>query len=190
MSRIQSTADITEPAWVGEVLRFWFEELSEAQWFAKDDDLDAQIRERFGSLHERLVEDGCTDTAPRQLLAAVIVLDQFSRNMFRASPRAYLTDATARRLSRTAVEQGLDAAMTPHERLFLYLPFEHSEDIVDQALAVDLIGAVGDPAWTRDAMAHKAIIERFGRFPHRNAVLGRVSTDEELELLAKPKAWF
>jgi uncharacterized protein (DUF924 family) len=191
MSGILSKADTMEPAWVGDVLRFWFAELSEAKWFGKDDALDAQIRERFGSLHERLMaDDGCSEDKPRHLLAAVIVMDQFSRNMFRASARSYLADAKARSLSRKGVQQRLDAAMSMHERLFLYLPFEHSEDLGDQTLSVDLIGAIGNPAWTQDALAHKAIIERFGRFPHRNAVLGRESTADELELLAKPQSWF
>ena len=191
MPDIQATAVQIESSWADDVIHFWLNELSEADWFTKSDALDALIRNRFLALHERLVtNDGPGDTAPRVLLAAVIVLDQFSRNMFRGSPRAYAADAIARRLSRSAIEQGLDAAMATHERHFLYLPLEHSEHLEDQALALDLIKTLGNVEWTRDALAHKVIIERFGRFPHRNAVLARVSTAEEIEFLKDPRRWF
>jgi uncharacterized protein (DUF924 family) len=122
-----------EPPWVEEVLHFWFAEVAETQWFAKDDELDRQILARFFALHERLVgQSGPKIGAPRAILAAVIVLDQFSRNMYRGDPRAYAADAFARGLARTAVEQGLDLAMTAEWRYFLYLPFEHSEQRADQ----------------------------------------------------------
>jgi uncharacterized protein (DUF924 family) len=122
-------------------------------------------------------------TTPLPLLAAVIVLDQFSRNMFRGAPRAFAADPIARRLSRIAIGQGFDVAMKEQERLFLYLPFEHSENREDQALAVELIARLGNEEWTRDAEAHKAIIDRFGRFPHRNAILNRHSAANEAALL-------
>ncbi|HVR82376.1 MAG TPA: DUF924 family protein [Luteimonas sp.] len=180
-----------EPAWVGDVLRFWFEELSETHWFAKNDDVDARIRDRFLALHERLVtENGLGATAPRSMLAVVIVLDQFSRNLFRGDPRAYAADPVARQISRAAIEQGFDTAMTKQERRFLYLPFEHSEDHEDQALSLDLIKTLGNEEWTHDAIAHKIIIDRFGRFPHRNAVLNRLSTPDEIELLKEPMRAF
>jgi uncharacterized protein (DUF924 family) len=176
--------------WENEVLRFWFDELGRAHWFAKSEHIDASIRERFLSLHERLVaEDGIEGTT-RPLLAAVIVLDQFSRNLFRDTPRAYAADPIARRLVRRAIAQGLDDAMTVQERLFLYLPFEHSEDRADQAFAVELITRLDNAEWTRDAMRHKAIIDRFGRFPHRNATLSRHSSAEEAALLEVPEQWF
>ena len=98
-------------------------------------------------------------------------------------PRAFAADPIARRLSRTAIKQGLDLAMKEQERLFLYMPFEHSEDREDQALAVELIARLGNKEWTRDAIAHKAIIGRFGRFPHRNAILNRHSSGDEVALL-------
>lgn len=180
-----------EPGWVGEVLCFWFEELREDDWFAKDHHLDETIRARFLAVYEELVACEARGIgAPRELLAAVIVLDQFSRNMFRDSARAYATDPIARRLARTAVEQGFDRAMPDVERMFLYLPFEHSEDRADQALAVELIGRLGREDWTRYARAHQEIIERFGRFPHRNAVLGRESTPAEQALLREPMGKF
>ena len=191
MSGIPSKAEDVEPAWVGEVIRFWFEELAEAHWFAKSDDLDARIRDRFLTLHERLVtHDDLDITAPRQALAAVIVLDQFSRNLFRGTPRAFAADPIARRLSRTAIELGLDTAMREQERLFLYLPFQHSEDREDQALSLHLFERLGNEEWTRYAMAHKVIIDRFGRFPHRNAALNRTSTADEIAHLKEPMSSF
>jgi uncharacterized protein (DUF924 family) len=180
-----------EPSWVGDVLEFWFGELSIAQWFARDDALDARICERFLALHEWLLaQEGPWAMTARGALAAVIVLDQFSRNLFRDDPRTYAADPLARRISRRAIELGLDAAMTTHERLFLYMPFEHSEDIADQALAVDLISALCDAELTRYAIAHRDIVERFGRFPHRNALLGRASTPGEIAFLQEPMSSF
>ena len=175
-----------EPGWVGEVIRFWFEELNKDQWFAQNDSLDSQIRDRFLALHERLVaSDAAGVSTPRSLLAAVIVLDQFSRNMFRGAPRAYAADSIARRLSRKALENGFDAGMTVEERNFLYLPFQHSEDREDQALSLRLFESLGHEEWTHYAKAHKNIIDRFGRFPHRNAALGRTSTADEIALLSE-----
>ena len=116
---------------------------------------------------------------PRVALAAVIVLDQFPRNMFRDSARAFAGDPMARHIAREAVDRGFDAGLKDEQRLFLYLPFEHSEDREDQALSCELIGSIGNDYWTKYAQAHKEIIDRFGRFPHRNAVLGRTSTRAE-----------
>ena len=182
---------MVESDWVNEVLHFWFDELGTAYWFVKSEDVDAQICDRFLALHERIVaDDGSIARTCRPLLAAVIVLDQFSRNMFRGAPRAFTADPIARRLSRIAIEQGFDVAMKEQERLFLYLPFEHSENRKDQALAVELIASLGDEEWTRDAVAHKAIIDRFGRFPHRNAILNRHSAVDEAALLKEAKGWW
>jgi len=179
------------PVWADEVLKFWFQELGESRWFGKSDAIDGQIRDRFLSLHEQLVANEGEDiTTPRPLLAAVIVLDQFSRNMFRGTPRAFAADPVARRLARAAIDRGFDLGMTQAERMFLYLPFEHSEDRGDQALAVDLIRRLGHAEWTRYAEAHQAIIDRFGRFPHRNAILGRASTAEEIAALKEPMGSF
>jgi uncharacterized protein (DUF924 family) len=189
--------ETAESSWVPEVLHFWFDELGKARWFAKSEHTDAKIRERFLALHERLVandglvaDDRLDGALRRPLLAAVIVLDQFSRNLFRDSPRAYAADPIARRLARSAIAQGFDDAMTAQERLFLYLPFEHSEDRADQVLAVELIAGIGIAEWTRDALTHKAIIDRFGRFPHRNAILNRHSSAEEIERLRYREDWF
>lgn len=186
-----SAVDATEPAWVREVLDFWFGELGEAHWFARSEQVDDTIRARFITLHERLAaSDGVDIGAPRPVLAAVIATDQFPRNMFRGTPRAFATDPIARRLARRAIDRGLDVSMTREERLFIYLPFEHSEDRDDQALSVQLIAQLGHEEWTRYALAHQAIIDRFGRFPHRNAILGRSSTAEELALLDTPAGSF
>ena len=190
MSVAHSTTDPVEPAWATAVLRFWFEELGEAHWFAKSAHIDAQIRSRFLSLHQRLVaQDGCTTATPQALLAAVIDLDQFSPNLFRGSRRTFAADPLARSLSRSAIRQGFDVTMQAEERLFLYMPFEHSEDREDQAHAVELIARLGNEAWTRDAISHNAIIDRFGRFPHRNAILNRRSSADELTLLQQPPVW-
>jgi uncharacterized protein (DUF924 family) len=189
---MQFGAPAGEPDWVAEVLGFWFGELRPSDWFAKSDALDASIRQRFAPLHARLAagEARHLEPTPRIVLAAVIVLDQFSRNLYRDDARAFAADPTARELARRAIAQGADRGLSPAERLFLYLPFEHSEDRADQALAVRLVEALGDAGWTRYAQAHKDIIDRFGRFPHRNAALGRSSTPEELALLDTPMGRF
>ena len=188
---MHSATEMGESSWVSEVLRFWFDELGEAHWFAKSAAVDAQIHDRFLALHQQIAaQDGVAVAGPRALLATVIVLDQFSRNLFRGTPRAYATDPIARRLSRIAIEQGLDLGMQQRERMFLYLPFEHSEDREDQELSVKLIERLGNEDWIRYAMAHKAIIDRFGRFPHRNAVLNRQSSADEIALLKDPMGSF
>jgi uncharacterized protein (DUF924 family) len=192
VSDLPAKTDCLEPSWVGDVIHFWFEELGEARWFAKSDAIDVQIRDRFLQLHERLVEhDGFRVCAPRSILAAVIVLDQFSRNLFRADARAFAADPIARRLSRAAIEQGFETKLRDsQEKYFLYLPFEHSEDREDQALAQTMIQQLGNEKWTRYASAHMSVIERFGRFPHRNEALKRASTAEELAFLKKPVKLF
>lgn len=190
MSDAHSSSKPTEPAWVTSVLEFWFEELGETGWFAKNDGIDARIRSRFLPLHRQLVADGgCVAATPRASLAAVIVLDQFSRNLFRGTPQAFAADSIARRLSRSAIHRGADKDMTEPQRLFLYMPFEHSEDREDQAHAVELISSLGNEEWTRYAIAHQAIIDRFGRFPHRNAILNRSSSADEVALLQQPSDW-
>ncbi|MEO8743003.1 MAG: DUF924 family protein [Lysobacteraceae bacterium] len=186
-STMQSKSAQINSSWPDDVIRFWFEELSEADWFAKNDALDARIRDRFHPLHEWIVaNESCIELDARTMLAGAIVLDQLSRNMFRGDRGAYAADLIARRIVRRCIEQGFDRAMTLHERMFLYLPFEHSEDAGDQALSLSLTTSLGNANWTRYALAHKRIIDRFGRFPHRNAVLGRASTAEEIEFLKDP----
>jgi uncharacterized protein (DUF924 family) len=181
----------SDPAWVRETLEFWFSELNESDWWRKSDTVDATIRARFLGVHQGLAaNDAAGVDGPRPVLAGVVVLDQFSRNMFRNTPRAFAADPLARRLARQAISQGFDAGLRPEERLFLYLPFEHSEDRADQAISVELISRLGRDDWTRHALAHQAIVDRFGRFPHRNAVLGRESTAEEVAALREPMSSF
>ncbi len=189
--RIAGLPRRAEPAWVGDILRFWFEELSPADWFAKSDAVDARIRDRFMALHDRLVaEQEPKELTPPSLLAAVIAFDQFSRNLFRGSPRAFAADAQARNLAATAIDRGWDHSFGHKERMFLYLPFEHSENIEDQNRAVHLISQLGEPEWTEYALAHQSIVRKFGRFPHRNAALGRESSEAELQLLQEPMGQF
>lgn len=181
-----------EPAWVADVLRYWFEELTLEQCFEKNDAIDETIRARFAALHEQLAaNDGAIRTeAPRELLASIIVFDQFSRNLFRGSAKAFATDPVARRLALSAIGDGIDQAMTKRERMFVYLPFEHSENAVDQEQSVRLFAALDDDNLNKYAMAHKVIIDRFGRFPHRNVALGRQSTPEEIAFLNEPMSSF
>ena len=183
--------DASDGDWAAEVLGFWFDELGESRWFARDEALDATIRNRFLATYEQLLKMGPGEFGtPRQALAAVIALDQFPRNMFRGTARAFAADAVARDVARSAVAEGFDSALTPAQRLFMYLPFEHSESVDDQALAVRLIEPLGNDGWTLYARAHQTLIERFGRFPHRNAILGRASTPEEEEALKGPMGAF
>ena len=178
-------------AWAADVLRFWFEQVGESGWFDAGAALDAHVEAQFRDLHDRLARGVVLprlDSA-REVLAAILVLDQFSRHLHRGSSRAYAQDARARELTRHLVETGLDATLAAHERLFAYMPLEHSEDRSDQAESVRLFELLGNARWTSFAVAHRDVVERFGRFPHRNQVLGRVSTPEELEAIASGAAW-
>jgi uncharacterized protein (DUF924 family) len=178
--------------WVDDVLRFWFEETRPKQWFEKDEAFDADVRRRFLELHETLVARPAPSLLAdaRTALAAVILLDQMSRNMFRGTPRAFATDGRALQLADAAIAQGFDVRLTKDERMFLYLPFEHAESREAQARSVALMASLGDPELTRWAEAHKVVIDRFGRFPHRNAALARPSTPEEIDFLKQPGSSF
>jgi len=173
-----------------EVLRFWFDEHPK-DWFVKNPDLDAQIRRRFEALHQEAASgalEGWLDE-PRACLARVILLDQFPRNMFRGDARAFATDALARAAARRILARGWNARMTRSEQLFAYLPFEHSESLEDQNLSCELIKDF-EPEQVRYALRHREIIDRFGRFPHRNGILGRQSTPAEIEFLKQPGSGF
>jgi uncharacterized protein (DUF924 family) len=179
------------------VLRFWFRGAERRrEWFAKDPAFDAAIRDRFLSLHEDAAAGRLAAWRGRaaECLALVIVLDQFPRNMFRGEARAFATDPLARGAAAHALERGFDRAMLPVERLFLYLPFEHSESPADQERALALMRALAAHPQTADAgewaEKHAAVIRRFGRFPHRNAALGRASTAEEAEYLVQAGSGF
>jgi uncharacterized protein (DUF924 family) len=179
------------PPWVSQVLDFWFLEVGEQFWFTASSHVDEQIRRRFLAVHEQILRsDACRLTGPSSLLAGIVVLDQFSRNIFRGTPRAFAADPVARRLAQQVISLGLDVVMTPAQRYFVYLPFEHSEDSEHQALAVRLIEQLGNESWTRYARAHQQVIERFRRFVHRNAILGRTSSPDELKFLQESKGPF
>lgn len=173
-----------------EVLEFWFDG-REGDWFAKNPAFDAEIRARFLGLYEDAAAGRLAHWAddPRSCLALVLVLDQFPRNMFRGEARAFATDALARAAARLILERGWDMAMTRAERLFAYLPFEHSESLEDQILSCELMKEF-DAEQRRYAERHRDIIERFGRFPHRNGLLGRESTAAEIEFLKLPGSRF
>lgn len=173
-----------------EVLRFWFDEHA-ADWFVKNPAFDAAIRERFLPLYEKAAAGHLADWAgsPRGALALVIVLDQFPRNLFRGEARAFATDPMAREIARRMLARGWDQSMTQSERLFVYLPFEHSESLEDQDLCVELMKDF-DAEQRRYAERHRDIIRRFGRFPHRNDSLGRQSTPAEIEFLKQPGSSF
>jgi uncharacterized protein (DUF924 family) len=186
-----------------EVLAFWFGTPSDPwfgqfrpEWFRKDSGFDEGIRRRFSPLLAALTEGEHQDwlLAPRSALAFVIVLDQFSRNMFRGDARAFAQDALARSAADQAMRRGFDAAVSPVERSFFYLPFMHSEVLADQdrsvALFEALAGGDANNSSVDYARRHRDIIARFGRFPHRNAVLGRPSTPEELAFLSEPGSSF
>jgi len=168
-----------------DVLTFWFDETPRDKHFAKDADFDSAIRARFLAAytdlrdngHERYMADA------RTVLAAIIILDQFSRNMFRDSPEAFAEDARALALTYHAIETGLDRAMPHERRVFCYMPLMHSERPEDHVRAVAVFEAHGDEATLDFEIRHKDIIDRFGRYPHRNEVLGRASTDEERDFL-------
>lgn len=191
-----------------EVLQFWFGTDSDnplanaGMWWKKDPGLDAEIQRRFGALVEKGRSGGLFDwtQTPRGTLALVIVLDQFPRNIFRDSPEAFASDDTALKLSLAAQDGGFDAALTAVERWFLYMPMMHSEDIAIQERAVAAFARLRDsaPPQLREALGsahdfavrHRDIVARFGRFPHRNAVLGRPSTPEEEAFLELPGSSF
>ncbi|MGN6270550.1 MAG: DUF924 family protein [Sphingomonas sp.] len=172
------------------VLAFWFDETPADKHFAKDAALDRTIAERFGGLRDRLLASGAagwTDD-PDSLLAAVIVLDQFSRNIFRGSGEAFAADALALDLTHRALARGWDEALPPERRAFLYLPLMHAEDREEQRLSVDCFTRLGLPENLDFARAHRTVIDRFGRFPSRNAALGRASTEAEKAYLSQPGA--
>lgn len=163
------------PARIEEVLKFWFHDLSPNDWFEGNEAVDGHIRERFQELHEALREQ-VPETwrrSARGCLAAVIVLDQFPRNMYRGASRAFAADGAAPSLAKEALMRGFDRELSMDQRKFLYLPFEHSENPAEQARSIELFGTLGSELDLDYARRHKEIIDRFGRFPHRNILSGQ-----------------
>jgi uncharacterized protein (DUF924 family) len=193
------------------VLSFWFGELdaeglahpdTQRRWFTKDEEFDAALRDNFLADHRAIVgeerEHWLVD--PRGRLAYVVVLDQFSRNMFRGTPEMFANDPQALRAAKGCIEKGADRALAVAERQFMYMPFMHSEDLADQDRCIELFTALRDEQTgrcrdnvenaLRFAQMHRDIVAKYGRFPHRNAILGRPSTPEETKFLEGPNSGF
>jgi uncharacterized protein (DUF924 family) len=168
----------------GDVLAFW-RAAGPAKWFGKDDALDAEIGARFLDDVEAAAAGrlGHWEATPEGALALLILLDQFPRNIFRNSARAFAADPLARDVADRAIAQGFDQRVATGERLFFYLPFEHSEDLADQERCLALMGALDDADLLKWARLHADIIRHFGRFPHRNSALGRSTTAAEQAFL-------
>ncbi len=196
---------------VESILRFWFgtatDDLEVAGqqgklWWKKDAQADARIRERFAGVLDDAVNARCDDwlNEARGRLAMIILTDQFSRNMYRDTPRAFAHDPLALKWCKDGLQKGVDRALRPIERVFLYLPLEHSESLEDQERSVELFTALADgvaenqrelfSGYIDYAVRHRDIVRRFGRFPHRNAILGRESSAAELEFLKQPGSSF
>lgn len=175
-----------------DILHFWFESLTDKQHFAKDTALDATMRERFGTTLEaaaRCELFAWRDSAEGRL-AEILVLDQFTRNIFRDMPRSFAQDALALMLAQELVAGGHDQRLAPRQRAFAYMPYMHSESLAIHAQAVQLFSQPGLESNLSFALRHTAIIERFGRYPHRNAILGRTSSPQELAFLSEPGSSF
>lgn len=171
-----------------QVLAFWFDALLPEQWFLRSAGVDREIADLFGDLRDQVLAcdaDGW-DEDPEVLLAAVILLDQFSRNMHRGQAEAFAGDALAQRLARLAVARGWDARMPKEHRQFLYMPFEHAEDAELQALSLHCFGRLEDHELLAYARDHAEVFRRFGRFPGRNEALGRISMPDEVDYLSQP----
>ncbi len=183
MNMLTDSHDAVTADWAASLLDFWFNRVGEQRWWQHDPALDRACAKRFGSLWEEkqdLPPEEFLDRAD-DALAAVILFDQLPRNMFRGTARAFATDPIAREVARGAIAHGYDIQIGGAGRTFFYMPFQHSEDLDDQTLSVSLFEAAGDAKSLDFARQHHAMIERFGRFPHRNAILGRETLPEEQE---------
>lgn len=174
------------------ILEFWFEEIDPSQWWVKDEAFDEMLTDRFSEIHARAVRCELYEwrVTAQGRVAEIIVLDQFSRNMFRDTPRAFSNDPLALALSQEAVSSGADKLLSPQQRSFLYMPFMHSESLRIHEVATDLFRQNRIQSSLDFELKHKSIIERFGRYPHRNSILGRASTAEEIEFLELPGSGF
>ncbi|OQK15978.1 hypothetical protein AU255_16830 [Methyloprofundus sedimenti] len=174
------------------ILKFWFEELDPKQWWVKDDQLDEIIRIRFSEIHEQAKRCELFEwrATAEGRLAEILVLDQFSRNLHRDSPLCFANDALALALAQEAVSIGADMALTAVQRNVLYLPFMHSESLIIHKVAMHLYQSNGIQSSFDFEIKHQQIIRKFGRYPHRNKVLGRQSTEQEIDFLQQPGSGF
>lgn len=175
-----------------EIIQFWFDEIESSKWFIKDTEFDQMIIRRFSEIHHQAAQSelfSWRETASGSL-AEVIILDQFSRNMFRDTPRSFAYDTLALALAQSAIAKGFDREVSQEQRPFFYLPYMHSESLLIHTQAERLYSKLGDPSSAEFEHKHKVIIERFGRYPHRNKILGRTSTAEEEVFLTGPDSGF
>jgi uncharacterized protein (DUF924 family) len=186
-----------------DILDFWFGKPEEAKygksrkfWFIKDDEFDLKIKSQFQNIYQQAAT-GKLDfwqDQPLSCLALIIILDQFPRNMFRGLSQAFATDNKAKTHAQIAVKRKFDLQLIPVQRWFIYLPFEHSENLADQEIAIRLFDSLQNHADSKSAIAyayrHREVIQKFGRFPHRNQILGRTNTPEETKFLQQPGSGF
>lgn len=175
-----------------EIVNFWFKEVDKSNWFTKSDAFDKLIIHKYSYIHSQAVKCELYDWRKEVLgrLAEIIILDQFSRNMFRGSALSFAYDSLALALSQEVIFLGFDKKLSPIEKNFLYMPFMHSESLEIHEIALGLYKANGIEESLQYEIKHKEIIEKFGRYPHRNKILGRSSTKEELEFLKLPNSGF
>lgn len=175
-----------------EVIKFWFEETTFQQYWSKSDEFDNTIRTRFGDLHQKATTGELKHwrNSPQGALAEIVILDQFSRNIYRGLPESFASDDLALSLAKDALTKSFDEKLTTTQKIFVYMPFMHSESLEDHIRAVQLFSAEGLEYNLGFEYKHKTIIEKFGRYPHRNSILGRESTSEEIEFLSQPDSSF
>ena len=183
---------MSKPTTPDEILNFWFSEKVKPLWFKKSAEFDREIKQRFFDTYQLAKTGALADwrNASKDALALIIVLDQFPRNMFRNTPQAFATDKQAVELTKYAVSNNYQQNLSPEEQAFLYMPLMHSESKKDQAKCVELFTKLGKEDNLKFAIKHREVIDRFGRFPHRNQILGRQSTPEEKEFLTQPGSSF
>ncbi|WP_347454626.1 DUF924 family protein [Acinetobacter thermotolerans] len=175
-----------------DILNFWFSDEAQPNWFAKNEQFDQSLTEKFSEILQQAsqAELWSWRKSVEGRLAEIIVLDQFSRNIYRGTARAFAQDSLALALAQEAISQDLDKQLSPEQRSFLYMPFMHSESKLIHEFALKLFQRLGNQANLEYEIKHKIIIDRFGRYPHRNQILGRESTEEELSFLTQPDSSF